>query len=408
MTFFGKFLAVLNLGALCGFLYLAVVDFQMRQAWAYANFRWDLALDGFPVDEEEPDARNRLRHLNLNDALCEELVGGPKINTLEKFLDLRKEQLLDRVDKQKGSKSDKLVEILVTFAPTAADREQVLSLKTTSYPALDASGQLDVLTTLVRPEQDRKRLEAMKKERKAPRLEEELRALLDDRIKMLKELPLAPVKKDQLGKKQAIARALLGFLDVLPTDEEKKQQAVERSRPPEQRSDPAKDKTYKATLNALGLRQLTQSLESQGREVLTMATHSAASRQRERVNFAYEHQELINLLIERQHQLQDRKDLLATKIGQAQVQETHAKAQEDLRDEKKKELNDLRAETRAGRKDAKGQLVRDKRGFAIRPGLEHLEDEIARVYRLRLRLRDANRINQEMEAEIRKLESEKR
>src|SRR5437016_5851769 len=139
MTFFGKFLAVLNLGALCGFFYLAVVDFQMRQAWAYANFRWDLALDGFPVDQEEPDAR--------------------------------------------------------------------------------------------------KRLEAMKKERKAPRLEEELRALLDDRIKMLKELPLAPVKKDQLGKKQAIARALLGFLDVLPTDEEKKQQAVERSRPLEQRSD---------------------------------------------------------------------------------------------------------------------------------------------------------------------------
>ena len=53
MSLLGKILVAFNLLAVLLFLYLVAVDWGVRQTWAYAANRWDLALDGLPLDSEE-------------------------------------------------------------------------------------------------------------------------------------------------------------------------------------------------------------------------------------------------------------------------------------------------------------------------------------------------------------------
>src|SRR5437879_10371059 len=136
MSFLGKVLAVLNLAALLGFVYMASADLQMRQAWSYAVFRWDVALDGMPVDETEVDSRGRLRYQNFGDALSEELVANPTIRTQEQFLDSRRDVLLARIDDDnvKPSKLDKTIDVLVALTDTPAARETILNKRTDKTP----------------------------------------------------------------------------------------------------------------------------------------------------------------------------------------------------------------------------------------------------------------------------------
>jgi len=355
MSLFGKILAVFNFLALCAFLYLAVADFQVRQAWTYAVFRWDLALDGFPVDTEEPDGRQRLRYLNMHEDLCTELVGSPDVRTMEDFLKLRKDQILERVESGKGNRREKLCEVLMQLAPTAGEREQFQKLKFDRTPGL----------------------------------EDKLRTQLDTKFEDLRKIPASTEQKDREGKKLAIGRALVNLIDVLPDDEEKNQR----------QRDPTADRTYRQTFNALGLRLMTRALEIEARQVLTMALTAGDQRQHERTLFVYEHQKLINQLLDREQQLQDAKEHLNITNTQREDQQKRAVLQENLVKEKQAELEKEQDHTAKGKRDAKGKLLTQ--------GLEQLEREQLKVFRLRMLLRDANRLNQEAEREIRELEARK-
>src|SRR5262245_34304946 len=121
MSLLGKALALLNLVALLAFFYLATSAYQMRQAWSYAVMRWDIAMEGLPVDNQDVDERSRPRSEQLNDALCNEMVGDPKIKTQEAFLEARVNELLKRVEDTdvKGSTVAKFVELLLPFCQTA-------------------------------------------------------------------------------------------------------------------------------------------------------------------------------------------------------------------------------------------------------------------------------------------------
>src|SRR3954471_5683541 len=101
MSLFGKFLAVLNLVALLAFLFMASAAYKMRQAWSYSVLRWDMALDGMPIDEADLDQQGRPKYLNLDDKLCELLTGDATIATQQAYLDLRKKELIDRLAEQK-------------------------------------------------------------------------------------------------------------------------------------------------------------------------------------------------------------------------------------------------------------------------------------------------------------------
>src|SRR5205085_10504617 len=132
-----------------------------------------------------------------------------------------------------------------------------------------------------------------------------------------------------------------------------------------------------------------RALELQAHDVLTMAVSAGNLRRDEQIFFVYQHQQLVNQLLDRELQLQDQKDLLALNVRLANKKEQEAISQEALVKEKDLELQKLQDETAKGRRDAKGKLER--------AGLEQLEQEQLKVFRLRMLLRDANRLNQEAE-----------
>ncbi len=349
MSLFGKVLAVLNLVALGGFLFMAASDLQMRQAWSYAVLRWDLALDGIPVDKEEADPRGRPRYLILDDALSNELVGDPAIRTQEEYLDRRKEEIDARIDdeKVKPAKIEKIAEVLSILADTPSQRE--------------------AYSLAIRSD-------------KSPANAQKLRTQLDARFDSLKEI------KDREAKRLAIGRTLVALLDQLPTDDEKKKRAEDQKKPVDQRADPAADPVYRRTLNAIGVRTMSRVLDVQAEEFLGMALGVAEVRKEERTSFVYHHQSTIGELMHREHQLQEQKDKLDVVLAQAKVQEERALTQKALVDrlaiDWEKKQDDTNVE------------------------LKKLTAEQERLYFVRLRLRDANQYNQKMERAIRKLESE--
>jgi hypothetical protein len=367
MSFFGKFLAVLNLAALLGFVYMATADLQMRKAWSYAVFRWDVALDGMPIDEADIDLRGRAKFHDFGEALSQELVGRSEIRTQEDFLDYRINELTARIDddkikaspayqlnkdpKAKPSRIDKLVEVLVPLTSTAPAREALMARR--SDTSVDN--------------------------------ENKLRDMLEARIKSIKEtkrkIPDAGTGKqtdetDYDAKRLAIGRALVGLLDVLPTEDEAKKKA----------EDPLAEPVYRVTANVLGARTLSTVLDLQAREYLAIGQAVADVRREERNSFVYRYQSLIGELMNREHQLQEQKDKVAVVLKQAKEYEERAQQQEEQVKDKKADL--------------------DKKRKATEEELKKLEAEQEKLYYYRLRLRDANQTNQRMEQEIRKLEKE--
>jgi hypothetical protein len=73
MSLFGKILAVLNILAVMAFVYLVAVDWGQRQTWSYAVYRYDLALDGLPLDDEARSADGTLQVKLLSDATMQDL-----------------------------------------------------------------------------------------------------------------------------------------------------------------------------------------------------------------------------------------------------------------------------------------------------------------------------------------------
>src|SRR5262245_19639156 len=128
---------------------------------------------------------------------------------------------------------------------------------------------------------------------------------------------------------------------------------------------------------------MARALEIQGVEFLTMAAQATYGRQKERTLFADEHQRLINELLDRELLHENLKEQLKTTLGQFRKIDLIAKAQETLAREKKNKLDSLQEETVKGLRDPKGKLER--------PGLEQLEKEQEKVFKLRMLLRDANR-----------------
>src|SRR6516165_9679436 len=59
MSILGKILAGLNIIAAAAVVYLAAVTYAKHQAWQYANFRHDLAVDGLPIDDQDADSTGK-------------------------------------------------------------------------------------------------------------------------------------------------------------------------------------------------------------------------------------------------------------------------------------------------------------------------------------------------------------
>jgi hypothetical protein len=65
MSKFGIFLAAFNIVAAIALAGVFFYDYTRRQAWAYANYVHDVAVDGLPTDADDADAQGALRHPDL-------------------------------------------------------------------------------------------------------------------------------------------------------------------------------------------------------------------------------------------------------------------------------------------------------------------------------------------------------
>jgi hypothetical protein len=341
MSLFGKVLAVLNIAAAGAFLYLAAMSYGTRQAWSYANFRYDIALKGLPVDKQDSDAKGRPRHLDVNEALARELTGKPNLVTQEDAVQDLRSSIQNKIEDAniKGTKVDKYVEVLLPLAQTAAEREALLNYRNN------------------RANQD------------YAKLAEHFNAVFDKALQT----------KDRDGKRAAIARIMVNLLGVLPTEEEKKQRA-------DKKADPTADPAFRRTLNIIGSRALARALDIQARELTDLTQDVVASRNSERLHFIEQHQSLLNTIIDQDHRHREVSDQLADKKAQVAIQAKRANDQEDL-------VKKVKAEHDKAQADTAKQL-------------ERLAAQQQRLFEVRVRLRDANRINQEMELLVRKLEEE--
>jgi hypothetical protein len=351
MSTFGKVVAVLNLLAAGAFLYLMASTLQRRQAWSYAIWRYDLAIDGLPVDREEPDDKGKPRHENMPDTVVKEATGDETLRTQEEILEKRKAEVLNRVEDQniKGSKVDKIIDCLLPLARTAQERDQ--------------------LTTL--------------KQNQANARYPELLARFDAYFQAAKAMPNSQ-PRDREAKKRYIALLLLNLMDVLPNEEEKQQQAEELKKKPEERADPTASPAYRLVLNTVGLKNMAHALDDQAFNFLELDYQTTVARDQERLNFAQQLDALLDLLIRREHDLAERLTLLEGKKVQAGELEKRADAQEGNVKRVGGQLKDAQDRTAA-------ELEKEARMLEL-------------LYQVRVRLRDANRVNQELERKIRELE----
>jgi hypothetical protein len=85
MSLLGKILAILNVLAALGFVYLAAADWGKRHAWAYSVFRHELIIDGLPVDESETSADDKAPIVDrISDKSAEDIfrqAGGQPVKT---------------------------------------------------------------------------------------------------------------------------------------------------------------------------------------------------------------------------------------------------------------------------------------------------------------------------------------
>jgi hypothetical protein len=352
MSLFGKVLAVLNLLAAGGFLYLAATDYKARQDWSYSVFRYDLAINGLPVDQSQTDEQGRPAYLNIGEKLGQELTGSSEALTQEDALERLRTEMISRAENPAvkstlvdpkspfaGSKVAKWVEVLLPLATSVKEREAV-----------------------------RNRLSNLSDASTAP-LEKKFNETFDE----AKSFP------ERERKREAIARIFVALVDVLAP-------------PPAQggggQPDAVESTDYRRARGVVGVEHLSAALDAQARRLEEMASHVDDGRNRERTRFAREHAALLASLLELHHELRSLKTIRDTKEVQAQKAKDLAAKQKELVAALKKQMGEEQTLTAAE--------------------LDRLAAEQEELFKIRVLLRDAKRVNLELEAKVTELERKQR
>jgi hypothetical protein len=149
MSLFGKILAVLNVLAAGAFVYLATMDWGKRQAWSYAAFRHDLALDGLPLDENDKAwvAKFQMTPAEIGDFTIKEIAkttGGDKLGVKPgdriKSKEIGKDVFIRSLDAEVERTRDKVFDYINAADGPEAKRRRVLDFL---LPQLDSGTERD-------------------------------------------------------------------------------------------------------------------------------------------------------------------------------------------------------------------------------------------------------------------------
>jgi hypothetical protein len=138
MSLFGKILALLNIFGALALVYLAMMDYGKRQAWAYSYFRHELVYKGLPLNGSGPgdpdghETANKFVVEQLGEELPREIfgtVGGNPVTTQVQEVE-RVQAILDaklQTAQAKPNQCYLLARILMPLADHYLEREQLLA-----------------------------------------------------------------------------------------------------------------------------------------------------------------------------------------------------------------------------------------------------------------------------------------
>jgi hypothetical protein len=345
MSSLGKILLFLNLVAAIAIFALIPMGYAKQRSWTYANYLWDLRLEGLPVDTDEkgPDGNPKVE--KCTKGVVKDLGLDGSFQTQREFVDRAKNQLQTKIDNTEGgrTKEQNLARILLPFAKTYSEREAYLLTIEGKKPA-------DVTEETLLKELDR--------------LFEETRG----------------ANRSVAARKLAIANLLFGLADILA---EEPGAGEGQGSPDVFASNP-----YKQFLQVVGLSAAVRAVDAQSQQLDLLAHQANDLLDKERARYVDQHARLV-------YEAQALADILQREMETLDNVSRETATAKAARDKRKTEVDELKKEYDQLRKDVQDRLTEQ----AAR------EQEI--FGRLKA-LRETSRRNQELEKEIRKLEGEER
>jgi hypothetical protein len=349
MSLIGKILAVVNILAALGFVYLAVSDYGKRKQWSYAAFRHDRAIQGLPLNDDEKDVDGREIVKDLSDPGVGEMfqgtTGQPVKTQLKELQDVRGKIQGQIDDGQAMTVPHPLTNAPLALNTPAQKRAWFL------LPLARSLTERDVLLNQLIDQQEKVDAAAFNKP-------------FDDVL----------AKQDPGDKKQAIANLLFALLETTPPEGQQPQDVFET---------PA----YKRYVVVVGRRAAAAAVDSQAAAVAQLARDTETVLAARRSAFAAEHGRIVT-------RIRDLAEVVARENAALETQKAQTDRQQQLVAERQRQVKNLEDDLAAARKQTSASLAEQAK----------LEQAVLEEQR---KLRDANQKNRDLLKEIEKSENGK-
>ena len=132
MSLLGKILAVLNILGAAAFVVFGFMDYSKREAWAYANYAYDVAFNGLPLDDKQLDDHESPLKYKLAKETKKDWFGDAPVSTQVEEVDRVKKAVDEKIASTAGGdplkETVETARVLTPFARHDAEREWLLSV----------------------------------------------------------------------------------------------------------------------------------------------------------------------------------------------------------------------------------------------------------------------------------------
>jgi hypothetical protein len=439
MSLFGKFMAVLNfLGVVTVFI-MAFLVYSKHKSWVYVNYRHDLFMNGLPLTKADTDVQDYQRYLDLGSksgrTLTELFPGNPVTTQVEEVERIKAslDSTLAGVNSNREAHMAVLARTLLPLAQSNREREALLTVDKASSDEkaradLKAKMQAAYQKALAQVKGDPKKtfaeefakamrlpdpavppagpvppkgnpIQADTEPRRPfedtfvrimqPDLNKDFGAAFDETFASvdndLKQQYDAAFEEALTGKRggkdltadqrrHAIARLLVSLDASLPKGQELD-------------TDAFKSPVFMRVVHVIGLQEMNRELEAQAITLTRISQEQDKEIERERTAFSLWHEALIA-------------DARSSAQGVAQQDEQlrqladKIKEQQTLVDQRKKNVDDAKAELEARRKYTADMI-------------DIIRQMTDSIHKTRVEVRDANEVNQNLVKKMRELEGKR-
>jgi hypothetical protein len=131
MSYLGKILAFTNILGIVMLTVLGLMVYAKHREWKYANYRYDIAIDGLPLHKEQTDAQGYLLYENVNPAMQKELFPNNPVSTQKEEVERVQKALQGKINAQsdKAKQSAMFATFLLPLSQTNGERERRVSIR---------------------------------------------------------------------------------------------------------------------------------------------------------------------------------------------------------------------------------------------------------------------------------------